>query len=402
MKSVQPLKHIEALDGLRGVAILMVLCFHYSDWPQPTSAFGAAMLQIARSGWIGVDLFFVLSGFLITNVLLQAKPGKSYFRMFYARRALRLFPVYYLAVVLMFWVLMPLSHRPNILGGFFTRFPLGSPSFQEQLWYWINISNLYTAFYPLRIPFLTVFWSLAVEEQFYLVWPACVRFLTTKVLALCCFGCAVLIALLRNLPSVQAENRVYHDFIYRMTPFHMDGLFLGALLGILFHTRWNPRLANLLATISFPVTFTAVIFLFGWPQLGEKWLGKVAFSLIAVMFGALLWLCAAPGIARPLKCLFASPFLRSMGRYSYFIYVFHLWIITYFAVARDSYFKDVWPFNQGQFSSYAATVAVSFAAIYALGALSSRVFEGPIIRLKRHFKARPADALPAPHGQAIS
>ena len=344
------------------------------------------MLQIARCGWIGVDLFFVLSGFLITNLLLQAKPSRNYFRVFYARRALRLFPVYYLAVVLMFLVLLPLSHRPDLLGGFFTRFPLGRPPLQEQLWYWFNISNLYTAFYPLRIPFLTVFWSLAVEEQFYLVWPACVRFITTRTLAGCCLGCAVLIALLRNLPSVQAENRLYHDFIYRMTPFHMDGLFLGSFLGILFYTRWNLRLATLLAKIVFPVTLVAVIVLFGFPQIGERSLGKVAYSLIAVMFSALLWLCAAPGTAGGLKRILSRPFLRSMGRYSYFIYVFHLWVITYFAVARDSYFKDSWPFNQGPFPSYAATVAVAFAVVYLLGALSWRVFEGPILRNKRHFR----------------
>lgn len=120
-------RHILALDGLRGAAILMVLAFHYYAGRPATSPFSRVVEGICQSGWIGVDLFFVLSGFLITGVLLRAKQSPNYFRTFYTRRALRLFPVYYSALILLFCVLIPISHHHAFgIGTWISRFHLES------------------------------------------------------------------------------------------------------------------------------------------------------------------------------------------------------------------------------------------------------------------------------------
>src|SRR5882757_7958733 len=104
--------HFLALDGLRGAAILSVLCFHFFvDDGYSASGVGKFLLPLAKMGWMGVEVFFVLSGFLITGILLHARSATNYYRVFYARRALRIFPVYYLAVALIFWVVVPLGRH---------------------------------------------------------------------------------------------------------------------------------------------------------------------------------------------------------------------------------------------------------------------------------------------------
>jgi peptidoglycan/LPS O-acetylase OafA/YrhL len=100
------------LDGLRGLAILCVVVFHYYDLVQPPSAgrLSALFWNIAGLGWAGVDLFFVLSGCLITGILLKSKDSAQYFKFFYMRRVLRILPLYYFAVLVFFWIYLPLVH----------------------------------------------------------------------------------------------------------------------------------------------------------------------------------------------------------------------------------------------------------------------------------------------------
>ena len=386
--SARQLGHVEALDGLRGLAILLVLCVHFSDWPPPSTHLQVVLLRIVRCGWIGVDLFFVLSGFLITNVLLNAQGAKNYFRVFYFRRVLRLFPVYYLAVILMFWICTPLSQRPDLLGGFFTRFPLGSGSLSEQLWYWVNISNFHTAFFPYSNPFLTVFWSLAIEEHFYLLWPSCVRFFKAKTILLFCFFGVLAACVIRSLPIVQAENKMYPNFIYRLTPFHIDGLLLGSAMGLIFYNNWLPTQLTRTLKLVLPILFITVGVMLSSPEMEGRWTTKVTYAVVSLLFCTLLWLCVAPNGPGFIRRIFSISLLRKFGRYSYFIYVFHLWVITYLAVARDSYCKAWWPFNQGPAISYAATVLIAVSAVYGLASLSWRFFENPILGLKSRMPYR--------------
>ena len=162
---------VPALDGLRGIAVLLVLIHHFSGIPAaglgvPTG-FYREWLRFATIGWAGVDLFFVLSGFLITSILYDAKgPALAFFKNFYARRALRIFPVYYVLVVFMLFLL------PWIIPG---EEAASAKLRDNQLWLWFYLRNIQSlADFQSLIGtghLVGHLWSLAVEEQFYLVWP---------------------------------------------------------------------------------------------------------------------------------------------------------------------------------------------------------------------------------------
>src|SRR6266516_878844 len=178
--------HILALDGLRGVAILLVVACHFVS-NLKISAEGPAWIAVAlaQAGWSGVDLFFVLSGFLITGILVDAKGSPSYFKAFYVRRALRILPAYY-GFLLVIFVLLPGLHL-----GAGSNYMLAR---QHQGWYWLHLTNVMMALgeagrgqYP-----STLFWSLAVEEQFYFIWPAIVALCSVRTLRKVCIAGMVL------------------------------------------------------------------------------------------------------------------------------------------------------------------------------------------------------------------
>src|SRR4051794_16589890 len=184
---------IPALDGVRGCAILGDLVAH---------AF--ASLPGSASGVLGVDLFFVLSGFLITGILLDTRERPDYFRSFYTRHALRLFPLafLYLGVV----AALPLIHQ--LLG-------VHGASYYEGSWWWytLYVSNLKPS-HGARDPYLWQFWSLSVEEQFYLLWPLVIWWLGRKRLPWVCFFIVGASLLLRCVWVLQGVDR---DTIYRHT-----------------------------------------------------------------------------------------------------------------------------------------------------------------------------------------
>src|SRR3981081_3459715 len=169
---------IRGLDGLRGIAILLVMIYHQ------TVAVGSTPVDRfvgfwTLSGWVGVDLFFVLSGFLITGILYDSRGSTGYFRNFYARRVLRIFPLYYAVVALSLFILPHLPHwkldsLARING--------------DELWYWTYLSNFSIgAHSEFRHGILDISWSLAIEEQFYLTWPILVLLLSRRwLVTLCC------------------------------------------------------------------------------------------------------------------------------------------------------------------------------------------------------------------------
>jgi peptidoglycan/LPS O-acetylase OafA/YrhL len=307
--------HVPALDGLRGIAILVVMVHHFTIFGMgaPTTVLDKRVYKLFAAGWCGVDLFFVLSGFLITGILLDAKGGAHFFRNFYMRRFLRIFPLYY-GFLFAFFVLLPLT------------FPLGD-SFrsllEQQGWYWSYLVNLPIAMegWPRQYA-IGHFWSLAVEEQFYLVWPLMVFFCGRRQLMVICVACflgSVGVRLGFALAGYPLAG-------YVLTPARMDTLAVGAFLalivrrsdGLMILTRWN-----------WPVGCAAAAGLgaiFVW-QHGLRELDiivqTIGYSMLAVMFGALL----VAALARPSESrigrFFERPVLRFFGRYSYGLYVFH-------------------------------------------------------------------------------
>jgi peptidoglycan/LPS O-acetylase OafA/YrhL len=162
--SIAARAHIPALDGLRGIAILLVIP-HNADIFSQSAPWLWPIALVAHAGWIGVQLFFVLSGFLITRNLLDTRRDANYLRSFYVRRALRIFPLYFLTL---FVGLVVLPHVVQFSPG-------ALASHHNQVWLWTFLSN-WAQPYGLEVSGFSHFWSLAVEEQFYLVWPFVVLF----------------------------------------------------------------------------------------------------------------------------------------------------------------------------------------------------------------------------------
>ena len=221
-----------ALDGIRGMAVLMVLVFHFVGCTMPTNGFERTLVRVTSYGAFGVELFFVLSGFLITGILYDSCHKPLYFRNFYARRALRIFPLYYGVLCLVFFVapLIALLRGPTL-----------DYLVDRQAWAWLYAVNIYIAKQgDWSFSYIEHFWSLAVEEHFYLFWPLVVflvarRPRTLMALSLAIALCAVLARLIGLLAGLSWWTT------YVLTPFRLDGLALGAFLAITVRQPWGPE-----------------------------------------------------------------------------------------------------------------------------------------------------------------
>jgi peptidoglycan/LPS O-acetylase OafA/YrhL len=257
-----------------------------------------------------VQLFFVLSGFLITGVLLDTKGRGGYFRSFYGRRVLRIFPLYYLLLVVLSFVLPRLGHVPPLLQADPRAMPLA----------WIYLSN-WTLTVPAPIGHC---WSLAVEEQFYLVWPFVVAALSAPRLLRFCF---VLAALALGFRIGVWTLGLSPEIAYQNTFARMDALALGAAGAILLRdpaavARWAPGLRRALLVAGVAVAIAAIL---GLARTGR--VTQIAgYSLLAISFALLIVVGVfeqAAGGGRISAALSARP-LRLFGKYSYAIYIIHL------------------------------------------------------------------------------
>jgi peptidoglycan/LPS O-acetylase OafA/YrhL len=373
MRDRQGSQHIAALDGIRGLAVIFVFVFHAANvnaaqtslavTPGPVAALFHA---IAIRGWIGVDLFFVLSGYLITGILLRAKDAENYYQVFYARRALRILPLYY---VVMFGLIAMSAHRPPIT---------------SQIWFWFNLSNFPTAFDPGLIPYLAHYWSLAIEEQFYLLWPSMVRRFSEKVLIRICLGAIVGCFVLRNLPIVLAWNQRWPDFVYRLTPFRIDTLCAGALLAILIHRgvdlkRFRGYLR--IACIAGGTVLGISLFAGTNPNLPVR----LGYTGSVLCFTALIALALDP--ASLTAKIFRNGFLRRMGWYSYCFYLIHVGVLSHDWMLRRRLAVLHLAFANEELNQMVIH-CIAFAVTFGICAASYKFFESPILDLKRFFPYR--------------
>lgn len=309
---------ISGLDGLRGTAILLVLLFHFGLAFRPGNAAEKYLSLLLPLGSSGVDLFFVLSGFLITGILLRTKSSPDYFRSFYGRRIIRIFPLYYLLLGAMFWI-VPSLWPVDVAG---------------QPWYWLFLSNWKSA-YGAEVFGLSASWSLAVEEQFYLAWPLIIFFTPTKHLRILCVAMIVGAPLLR-LPF--AMNPPHPEFLHRLTPFRIDALAMGAFIALAAHLGAALRtvrcsavfFSGIAGVLALRYVFSSQLFAIHVidfrPSLGVI-VATIEPSLFAISYGALVVACVT-GRSSALQSIMNGRFLHAFGKYSYSIYLFHFVLIV--------------------------------------------------------------------------
>jgi peptidoglycan/LPS O-acetylase OafA/YrhL len=374
--------HIPALDGLRGIAILLVLFLHFGQFghglPAPTVLVDKVFIHLARTGWMGVDLFFVLSGFLITGILWDTKGSPRYFRQFYARRVLRIFPLYYAALAL-FLIILP-ALRPDhwVLQDLKT----------DAAWYWTYLYNMKVAAAGFRpSSALGHFWSLAVEEQFYLFWPVVVLWLGRKHLLVTC-AVAFVAALACRLALSLTGYVVLPDV---WTPARMDALAVGAFIAVI------ARLPDGLAVMrrwAGPIAVAAALPLAGLLFYNVALL-TAGHTLTALLFGAILVLSLTVSPIGILGITITSSILRFFGRYSYALYVFHhplLWFKPVFSLA---FVPTVFG---SQLPAYLLWLVISIGASVAIALVSWHLLEKQFLKMKRFFPYQPP--APSPSGVA--
>lgn len=366
--------HLPALDGLRGLAILLVLSFHTLARPdvQSSSWIVTTFNRAVLFGWTGVDLFFVLSGFLITRILLDAKTSTNFFKVFYMRRVLRIFPLYYLSLIGIFVIWPVLSRYTGSINGN----EAIHVKLTVQLWYWLNLSNWLTALHPLIVPLLSHYWTLSIEEQFYAVWPAMVYFLNEKRLALLSITGVVSVVILRNLPIVQAFGATHDNFLYRLTPFRMDTLLLGCLIAILFRHVERSKLLCWAVPI-----FFMTLALLCWKGMPSG-TNVVTFTEFAVLYSSLLVICITSKTA---GAIFRIRLLRGMGKYSYSVYLIHPSVIFFVHLLVIRHLQNRFLSNH-PFAAQFLFAVLDIFACFGIARITWVLIESPILQLKRYFR----------------
>ncbi len=369
---------IRELDGLRGIAILLVLLHHF--WPRegPWVEYAA----IPHLGWIGVDLFFVVSGLLITGILLDTRDSPRFFTNFYARRSLRIFPLYFVFLLAAFTLIPAMQHGPWSETEFVRQ--SGSP-----WWYILYQGNLREAIRGVEPAYVIApLWSLAIEEQFYLVFPLMVqrlRRVQLRRVLIGAIGGALLFRIVTAL--VWPENERIQ---YLATPARIDELAIGALMALGLRDGWlkttQRRAVGGAAAIL--LLLGTVAFLLGGLDRTE-WFGRTAgYSLVGFAFGAIvLW--AVLGRETPSTSWLRWQPLRAVGKVCYGIYLLQrpVQVVTMKIASATGLPID---------PEHLITVPILMLATFAVASVSWLLFERPILGLKRRFvtSGHPQEVMP--------
>jgi peptidoglycan/LPS O-acetylase OafA/YrhL len=370
--------HVPALDGMRGVAIALVMLYHFNLFHEARFFGEGPWIALADFGWAGVDVFFVLSGFLITSILLDAKDDhegapKKYFLGFWMRRVLRIFPLYYLFLFVSF-VVFPASadHLPD------PELWRSVPS--SSWWFWAYVPNfLYAkdgAFFGAI--HLQATWSLGVEEQFYLLWPLVVWLVPTRHIGKVAAS-GVALALVLRVGLAQQGTPWVSLFVWPFT--RMDTLFVGIWLAQRYRRRGEHTVPAFVAlglgvflwfiysvVRGAVVQFDPAIYTFGY-------------TAIAVTAGALLWLSLHD--ERVARVLRFKP-LRVLGKYAYGLYLVHVpvkHLVLRHLLTWDA-FKSALP---GRLAQELVFELCGFVVSLACAWLLFHLFEQRFLALKRFF-----------------
>jgi len=368
---------LPTLDGLRGFAILAVVLYH-TDYlfVIPHGFIAKTYHGLTRMGWSGVDLFFVLSGFLITSILYDSKNKAGYFRVFYIRRVLRIFPLYYGFLTLFYVVLPPMliatGHESAVRD-------IIKPS--TQLVAWLYLVNWFTR--PLHHSYVSYyiahFWSLAIEEQFYLLWPAVVKFLNRARLRKVCYALVVgslVCRLVLFSAGLQPEA-------YAWTICRMDGIAVGALIALSMRAplEWEAlrRRAPLVSSVSM-VFFVALSALAQHSRTCDYLLWTLGSTALVLMFGTWLIFALSP-TTNAINVACSQRFAQEAGKYSYGAYVLHQPLLNLLQ-SRGFGTQMLVPYLHSEALSVLVVTLVSLIVTATAALLSWHLFEKQFLKLK--------------------
>jgi peptidoglycan/LPS O-acetylase OafA/YrhL len=361
------------LDTLRGIAVLGVLLLHAFFWQYAGYSFGSlakAFLRATQPGGYGVNLFFVLSGFLITGILLDSKSRDHYYRRFYTRRALRILPAYYGLLILL---LLLRSSSAAFVGLSF-----------------VYLANM-TDFFGIACDYGPL-WSLAVEEHFYILWPAVVRRLTLRCLAWVSASLVILIPALRAT-SFAMGHKAGLDWY---TWFAADGLAAGSLLAILLRSAVTRKQVWTLcgALLGSSVIAGIVGAPFGIATRNRLLGAGLQWTTIHIFCAGilLLFLLAGTSSARRYVNL---PVLRFFGYLSYGLYLYHMLAFRMYDRICRNYFPQLIPSN-GHFKLVLLRFVLAGGGALAIAYLSRRFFEERFLRMKDSLLPQPAKPIVVP------
>ena len=339
--------YLPELDGVRGLAILWVVLYHCNPRLEGTWIHYASLW-----GWSGVLLFFCLSGFLLTSILLTTREKPKYFHNFHARRALRIWPVYLLVLAFVY------LNAPWYIG------PTVWDAIRTAPWwaYFLFIQNLFHLTLP---PALGPTWALAIEEQYYFLWAPLVRWVRSPWLLT-----LALVAALVVPPWLRSGHHAWLTPTH--TLIHLDGIAWGSLLAVGLHTlKWSRRVWLWLGLGGFVAGIAAAATIAG----GTPFLD----SALAVGYaGMVLALIASTGARNPVNAVLRSGPLAFYGRISYGLYMTHISVFIYFGwfdLKMDPY----------GIPGNLAVVAFRLVICTAVAAALWYGFESQILKLKRYF-----------------
>lgn len=346
---------IAELDGLRGIAILLVMVHRF--WPRTATGLAA---DAAGAGWIGVDLFFVVSGFLIAGILLDTKGEPGYFKNFYARRALRIFPLYYLFVIGAFVV---------FAGNSAFRENAGSP-----LWYLVHLGNVPEGLLGHDVPYvLAPVWSLAIEEQFYLTFPLLVFLLDRRRLTIVLLAMVVLSPVLRLITMLAAPEQERVQYLFTLC--RLDTIAVGCLLAVVVRAvdvqRWRERFIRA-SLIILPVL--ALLAIASHLDRTSPFDRVFGYSIVAVGCAIVVGLVIVSR-ERPSTALLRFAPLRYFGKLCFGLYLLHrpADVMVSAAAHRIGLSGDLW------------LMPLKIATALALATISWRLLEQPFLALKDRF-----------------
>jgi len=367
-------KHIPELDGIRGIAILVVLFSHFgSTATGKTVNLGRILGELFGLGWVGVDLFFVLSGFLITGILLVSKGSTGYFKNFYARRTLRIFPLYFLYVFVFFHVALPVGRLLHYGENIDT---------SGEIWYWLYLPNWWNGSGH-SISYLIHFWSLGIEEQFYFTWPLIVLIANKKALKIICLTLIVISPVLR---FIFTYNSLPPLFLYNFTPFRMEPIALGALVAILVtEDEISILVARTMKYLWIPALlgFAAMSLHSGTTSLGAVSISRFGYTCVDLTFASFVFFVAQSVRQNREVGFLRNPLLRSCGKYSYGMYVLHMPIVIFLAVPLAYLFSRI--HMDPPIARVVVAIAVGTGLTYGAALISWNVLENPFLRLKKRF-----------------